>query len=70
MFSGSMRLPWWQRLHSMDPDALLSEIREILDQAVDPDYERLAECIDALGQWLFAGGYLPHDWKVRGSGCQ
>ena len=54
----------------MDPDKTLSEIREIIDTPVDPDYNRLVDLVDALDQWLFAGGYLPHDWKWRGSGCQ
>jgi hypothetical protein len=54
----------------MDPDQTLAEIREILEQEIDRDHDRLVELVDALDQWLFAGGYLPHDWKWRGSGCQ
>lgn len=54
----------------MDPDKTLSEIREILDTTIDRDYDRLADLVEELDAWLFAGGYLPHDWKWRGSGCQ
>lgn len=54
----------------MDPDETLNNIRDILDTKVDPDYDQLSELFKGLDDWLCAGGFLPHDWKWRGSGCR
>lgn len=54
----------------MDPDETLNGIRGILDTSVDRDYDRLAGLFEDLDNWLCAGGFLPHDWKWRGSGCK
>lgn len=54
----------------MDPDANLEEQRELVKRinnalvTLDPDtYERLAELVEALDQWLSNGGFLPRDWR-------
>ena len=49
----------------MDPNAALAEIRAILsrDDLDLMDYERLADLIAALDEWITRGGYLPAAWQ-------
>lgn len=54
----------------MDPDEILNELRELLYTSVDQTALHMSELFDNLDLWLSSGGFLPHDWKVRGSGCQ
>lgn len=56
----------------MDPNANLAEIRELTSRLLKQDqfsHENeedgiaLAEFVEALDQWLSAGGFLPKDWQ-------
>lgn len=51
----------------MDPNANLAEIRKILAKSDEEtsilEYERLAELMEALDNWLSQGGFLPEAWK-------
>jgi hypothetical protein len=56
----------------MDPNANLTEMRELAQTLLDnnadlSDFcaqaERLAELVQALDEWLTRGGFLPRDWK-------
>lgn len=54
----------------MDPDANLREQLEIVanaDEMSDSDkvyaFERLAELIDGLNEWITHNGHLPKAWK-------
>lgn len=52
----------------MDPNANLSETRELVAKAfngetLDPhDTLRLAELVSSLDEWLTNGGFLPEAW--------
>ena len=54
----------------MDPDQTLHDLRTALADyrkatsvaAADDAADRLAERIQALDDWLSAGGFLPTDW--------
>ncbi len=53
----------------MDPNANLAEQRRILARrdagtARLADYERLADLVAALDQWITGGGFLPDAWRV------
>ncbi len=61
---------------TMDPDATLREIREIIKAShkevcddEDKEFEylenmgRLTELVEALDNWITGGGFLPNDWK-------
>lgn len=56
----------------MDPNAALSEIREIIESRADQEtfnarsineMLRLIELVAGLDDWLNRGGLLPDDWK-------
>lgn len=53
----------------MDPNATLTEIRELAYRIVEErdsresTYDRLAELVQALDEWITRGGFLPNDWK-------
>ena len=53
----------------MDPNAALTEIRNLASQALEPsglepdEHERLAEVVEALDEWLSKGGFLPEPWE-------
>lgn len=60
----------------MDPDALLSELRQtclkLRDQELDPEANELTEAewrlmvqFDALDDWLSHTGFLPMVWGKR-----
>lgn len=43
----------------MDPNATLTELRDMIQGTEDPD---LIEKFEALDGWLSKGGFLPRDW--------
>lgn len=49
-----------------DPDRMLGVARALIVAAADPDAcdtaRELADLLDALDEWLRAGGPLPSDW--------
>ena len=50
----------------MDPNAALTEIREITARATAGksfDADKLAELVDGLDQWLSRGGFRPDAWN-------
>ena len=54
----------------MDPDANLEEQRRLAEEILDDESPvdntkslRLAELVQALDEWIRAGGFLPGDWK-------
>ena len=59
----------------MDPNANLSEIRGLILKAEvletedkslpSDDSDRLVELVNALDEWMTAGGFLPRHWMVR-----
>jgi hypothetical protein len=54
----------------MDPDAALTEIRELTIKILagkdaEGDAVRLAELIAGLDEWLSKGGFAPAAWKGR-----
>lgn len=59
-----------EKTNTMDPDETLNCIRDIIDTVVDPNYDELVNLFESLDDWLCGGGFLPHDWKWRGSGCK
>lgn len=48
----------------VDPDAALREIRMIIKDCTDDNYQlfRLAELVEGLDEWISKGGFLPSDW--------
>lgn len=49
----------------MDPDAALTELRDLTrepDTHDEHQMSRTVELITALDQWLSAGGFLPAAW--------
>ncbi len=54
----------------MDPNTTLAELRSLLRDVDDPTVARtyltaaLAERVQALDEWLTAGGYLPTAWRT------
>ena len=57
----------------MDPDATLADIRQLLsafDAAIHMDDAYAVACdlkvaMEALDNWIMAGGFLPADWAPR-----
>lgn len=58
---------------TIDPDAALAELRRLASQPITlatrprtaaHDYQRMAELITALDDWLSTGGYLPQPWTT------
>jgi len=50
----------------MDPDATLAEIRALIKAApLDECWDRLAELIESLDEWISRGGFLPSDWDQK-----
>lgn len=53
----------------MDPNANLAEQRRIVARILDgddsADWSRLAELVQALDEWLTAGGFLPGEWQEK-----
>lgn len=56
----------------MDPEANLSELRELYRKYLDhgqvlspSEGERLAELLEAMHAWVEGGGFLPDDWSRR-----
>jgi hypothetical protein len=52
----------------MDPDATLSEMRELANDlgatgSFEGDADRLAELVQALDEWLSKGGFFPKAWR-------
>lgn len=59
---------------TMDPNACLEEIRELVSDIFADDKsnidslrrgDRLAELVEALDGWLSKGGFLPADWTTK-----
>lgn len=50
----------------MDPDATLTELRELYNDYQDGipvDGERVIDLFDELDNWLMDGGFLPRAWR-------
>lgn len=62
----------------MDPNATLKEMLDLVRKIrqeprtewIDPAHaSELAECVEALDNWLRAGGFLPRRWQPPVGGC-
>jgi hypothetical protein len=52
----------------MDPNKALETIRELIDsqwrfEYAEPDFDKLAEKVSELDEWLSSGGRHPSAWK-------
>jgi len=49
----------------MDPNATLTELRELLADGTPEGAEMALERFEALDEWLSKGGYKPADWAAH-----
>jgi hypothetical protein len=56
----------------LDPDATLTEIRELVDaindrpaSSLDPAVCRLVQLVESFDEWRTAGGAMPRVWDAR-----